>query len=122
MEMRSSVIHELAITEEVLKIVLKHAEDNRAQRVVSIKLQAGELRDLEEEWLQRYFDYLSDKTLAAGARIVLSKIPLELRCSSCADIFTADLRQAQVICPACGGIENTLVRGNEFTIESIEVI
>lgn len=116
------VIHELAITGEVLKIVLKYAEENQASRVVSINLQAGELRDLTEEWLQRYFDYLSRETIAEGAEIVLKKVPLSLRCAACTGLFHADIRRDDLQCPACGGLENELVGGNEFLIESIGVI
>lgn len=105
-----------------MKIVLKHAEENRASRVVGIKLQVGELRGLEEEWIQRYFDYLSKDTPAAGARISLIKIPLELKCAACGNTFNTDLRQDQVRCPVCGGAENTLTSGYEFLIDSIEVI
>lgn len=34
------------VTEGVLIIVLKHAEENQAGKVLSVQLQAGELRDL----------------------------------------------------------------------------
>jgi hydrogenase nickel incorporation protein HypA/HybF len=104
-------------------VVLNYAADNQAVRVVGIRLQAGELRDIEEEWLQRYFDYLSKDTLAAEARITLTRIPLELQCTACSNRFSADIRQEnQVCCPVCGGTENRLVRGNEFLIDCIEVI
>ena len=38
-------MHELAFTQDVLKIVLKHAESNNARKVVAVKLRMGELRD-----------------------------------------------------------------------------
>jgi hydrogenase nickel incorporation protein HypA/HybF len=115
-------IHELAVTESVLKIVLKYAEDNQAVRVVSISLQAGELRDLTEEWIQRYFDYLSHGTIAEGARIGLKRIPIEMKCAECARSFGADLQQEEILCPGCGSPKSSLAAGNEFLIESIGVI
>ena len=45
-------MHELPITEDILKIVLKHAQRNNVQRVVSINLQIGKLSGLEDEWIQ----------------------------------------------------------------------
>ena len=57
-------MHELPITESILKIVLKHAETNSVRKVMSINLQIGKLSDLEDEWIQRYFDYLSKGTVA----------------------------------------------------------
>ncbi len=117
-----TAIHELAITEAVLKIVLKYAADNQAARVVSIRLQAGELRDLTEEWIQRYFDYLSPGTLAEGAIISLTRIPVQMTCQDCQTSFSADIHLDQIECPACGNDKTALSGGDEFLIESIEVI
>ena len=36
-------MHELAVTEGMLKVVLRHAELNRAKQVVAITLQIGEM-------------------------------------------------------------------------------
>ncbi len=115
-------IHELAVTESLLKIVLKHAEENAAKRVVSIQLQVGELRDLTEEWMQRYFDYLSEGTLAEGSKILMTRVPVTFRCEACAHAFSADIRQSNLCCPACGLDRCELVTGNEFLIENIGVI
>jgi hydrogenase nickel incorporation protein HypA/HybF len=115
-------IHELAVTEAVLNIVLKYAAENQAARVVNIRLQAGGLRDLTEEWIQRYFDYLSKETIAEGAKIILVRLPVTLTCRTCLNSFNVDIRQDNVKCPACGSTDTELSGGNEFLIESIEVI
>jgi len=112
----------LAITEAVLKIVLKYAEDNQAARVVGIHLQVGELRDLTEEWIQRYFDYLSRESIAEGAKINLTRIPVQITCQICQVGFSADIHSAKIECPTCGNDQPTLSGGDEFLIESIEVI
>lgn len=106
----------------MLKIVLKHAEENGANRVVSIQLQVGELRDLTEEWMQRYFDYLSEGTVAGGGKVLITRIPVAFRCGACAHKFNADIRQDNLLCPACGFESCELITGNEFLIESIGVI
>jgi len=115
-------IHELAVTEDLLKVVLQYAEENQAHRVVSINLQVGELRDFTEEWMQRYFDYLSRETIAEGGKIVIKTIPVTMECLDCAHVFNADIRQDNLLCPGCGGAKTKLVSGNEFLIESIGVI
>lgn len=121
-EKRVFIIHELAVTEGVLKIVLKYAKENKARRVASIHLQVGELRDLTEEWMQRYFDYLSHGTIAEGGKIVIRRTPVTLECVVCADSFNADIRQDNILCPGCGSTKIELVSGREFLIESIGVI
>ena len=90
--------------------------------MVSIHLQVGELRDLTEEWIQRYFDYLSPGTLAEGAKIALTGIPVKMTCQACQASFSSDIHLDKIECPECGNDKPTLTGGDEFLIESIEVI
>ena len=82
----------------------------------------GELRDITEEWVQRYFDYLSRGTIAEGGKIFIKRIPASLKCLECGEIFKANMRQENILCPGCKGTKNELVAGSEFLIDSIEVI
>ncbi|HON59684.1 MAG TPA: hydrogenase maturation nickel metallochaperone HypA [Smithella sp.] len=115
-------MHELPITEEILKIVLRHARSNGVAKVLSITLQIGKLSDLEDEWLQRYFDYLSKGTAAEGARLKIERMPLKFHCNACGHSYetqTADL--GNLICPNCGEADNAaLVSGREYFIKEME--
>jgi hydrogenase nickel incorporation protein HypA/HybF len=116
-------MHELAVTEGILKVVLRHAAASGASRVVGVGLRIGELSDLADEWVQRYFDYLSRDTIAAGARIRIDRIPVVFRCETCGEPFPVRLREMKdVACPACGPGKAALVSGREFTVQQIEVI
>ncbi len=59
----------MPVTESILNVVLKHAAMNKAEKVIFVNLQIGKLSDLQDEWLQRYFDYLSKGTIAEGAKL-----------------------------------------------------
>ncbi len=115
-------MHELPVTERILNIVLKHAERNRVNRVVSITLTIGELSELEDEWIQHYFDYLSKDTIAAGAKLNIERMPIVVRCNACGQ--TTSIRKeelGQMTCPKCG--ENgdfSLVSGREYYIKEME--
>ncbi len=114
-------MHELSVTNSILGIVLKHAESNNVQRVVSIKLSIGALSDLEEEWLQRYFDHLSRGTVAEGAKLRIQRSELTFSCRGCALEFSVareDLEEA--LCPECGRNEGTLISGTGYRVESME--
>jgi hydrogenase nickel incorporation protein HypA/HybF len=50
-------MHELQVTKRILDIALEHAEGHQVRRIAVIHLRIGALSDLEDEWLQRYFDY-----------------------------------------------------------------
>ena len=58
-ERNEPIMHELPITESILKIILKHVKSNNVRKVVAVHLRIGKMSDIEDEWIQRYFDYLS---------------------------------------------------------------
>ena len=115
-------MHELSITQDVFNIVLKHAEANRARKVVRVNLRIGELRDIVDEWMQRMFDLLSRKTIAEGAKLVIERIPVTFRCE-CGETFEVNIRETiSKQCPRCKGENTTLSTGREFDIVAIEVL
>jgi hydrogenase nickel incorporation protein HypA/HybF len=114
-------MHELPVTESILKIVQKHARMNQIQRVVTIRLKIGEMSDLEDEWIQRYFDYLSKDTEAAGAKLVIERSPIVLQCTACSKTYETDKASLkEPSCPACGSKSATLVAGREYYIQDLE--
>lgn len=115
-------MHELPITESILKIVLAHAEKNDVRRVMVIHLRIGKLSDLEDEWMQKYFDYVSRGTLAEGAKLNIERSPVMLQCNACAESYpveVADMKDS--VCPACGGKDAQLISGREYYIKNMEV-
>jgi hydrogenase nickel incorporation protein HypA/HybF len=116
-------MHELQVTKRILDIALAHAEGNRVREIAVIHLRIGALSDLEDEWLQRYFDYLSRDTLAEGARLAIERTPIVVRCSGCSGTFEveADALDAAA-CPGCGGSRCELVSGREYVVAKMEVI
>ena len=121
-------MHELAVTEDVLRIVLKHAESNNARKVVGVRLRIGELRDIVDEWMQRFFDYVSRGTIAEGAKLKIERSPIVFRCecektfAMPIEVFRESLKEkGEITCPRCKGINNDLCSGREFDIQGIEV-
>jgi hydrogenase nickel incorporation protein HypA/HybF len=115
-------MHELPITEEILKIVLKHAQINNVRQVMAIHLQIGKLSDLEDEWIQRYFDYLSKGTVAEGAKLKIQRMPIMMQCSACSTSYEAEAAKiGDLACPQCGQKESSLLSGRGYYIKDMEV-
>jgi hydrogenase nickel incorporation protein HypA/HybF len=116
-------MHELPITESILKIVLKHAEMNSVRKVLAIHLEVGKLTDLEDDWIQRYFDYLSKGTLAERAKLKIERTPIMVQCNACSTSYEAEMARIgdDLVCPACGEKGGTLLSGREYTIKEMEV-
>ena len=114
-------MHELPVTQSILDIVLKHAKMNNVTKIHAINLAIGEMSDLENEWVQHYFDYLSKNTIAQGARLNIERTPVVLKCESCSNNFEVDIRKIEdIVCPLCGEKEFSLISGREYYIKNME--
>ncbi|MEA5079819.1 MAG: hydrogenase maturation nickel metallochaperone HypA [Anaerolineaceae bacterium] len=115
-------MHELAVTKSILKLALDHTEQHGGHRVIAIHLAIGEMRNLEEDWIQRYFDHISKGTKAEGASIHVRKIPVLFECRKCGERFTANLQEdKKILCSRCDSFEYDLVNGRELIVEQLEV-
>ena len=116
-------MHELQVTKRILDIALGHAEGHQVRRIAVIHLRIGALSDLEDEWLQRYFDYLSRGTLAERARLAIERMPIVVRCSGCSKSFEVEKPALDAAaCPGCGGSRCELVSGREYVVANMEVV
>jgi len=115
-------MHELAVTKSILKIAVDQAEQNGGTLVLSIYLIIGEMRNLEEDWIQRYFDYISQGTPAENAVIKVRKVPVFFLCKACGRQFTGNLKEnKKLLCPHCSSFEYDLVSGRELIVEKVEI-
>jgi len=112
-------MHEMAVTANILDMVLAETARAGASRVTAITLVIGELSSIIDESVQMYFDLLSEQTPAAGATLVFTRIPATLQCSACGQSFAK--HGSQFACPHCGGPSRLTGAGQEFYIDSIEV-
>ena len=120
-------MHELSFTRNILKAALTYAQKVNAVKVAGIYLRIGILRDMEPEWLKRYFGYISKDTPAENADIVIQVEPVVCRCEQCGHKFEIDVRALAdqvILCPKpnCRVHDYTLISGSEFIIQAIEVV
>lgn len=115
-------MHELPITRSILDVVIKHASQNRVEKIVSITLCIGVLSDIEPDFIQRYFDWISKGTVAEDAKLKISKTPLILLCTACAWSFEQSVSAETFICPECGAKDGfRIVSGKGYYIQDMEV-
>lgn len=114
-------MHEIAVTQDVVKIVLEYAQRYGVRKVVGVNLRVGELRDVVEEWMQRFFDCLTKDTIAEGAKVRIEQVPVLFQCG-CGETFTVNIREKrEITCPICKGTNVALISGREFDVQGIEV-
>ncbi len=116
-------MHELPVINSILKVVLKHAVENDVKQVIAVHLQVGELSDLEDKWMQQYFDHLAKDSIAEGAQLKIERIPVVMKCSDCGMSFTVDIKEDKSpVCPGCNGQKSTMISGREYLIKNLEAI
>lgn len=113
-------MHELPITQSIVRIAVEEAEKHNIAKINEIRLKIGELSGLVPECIQQYFDIASEGTVAEGAQIIINKIPITMKCTSCN--FSGETHSfTENKCPICSSLNMKLVHGNEFYIDSMEV-
>ena len=113
-------MHELPVTESILEIALKHAESAGASRITDIYLVIGALSSIIDDSIQFYWDMLCQGTLAEGANLHFERLELVMQCTSCQHQFTPEAME--YVCPQCGGTGLEIIQGNEFYMDSIQVL
>jgi hydrogenase nickel incorporation protein HypA/HybF len=112
-------MHELAVTEEILRVALEHAERAKATRISDIHLVIGALSTIVDDSVQFYFDFLSPDTIAVGAKLHFTRIPARLRCRNCQHEF--EPQERDYTCSECGTLGGEVIAGKEFYLDSMQV-
>jgi hydrogenase nickel incorporation protein HypA/HybF len=113
-------MHELAITQALLSIVLEAAEAAGARRVTAVGLTVGALTSYVDDSIRFYFELLSKGTLAEGALLRIRREPGEGRCQTCGGTFLVEPPLLPA-CPLCGSFDIQIEGGNRCLVECIEV-
>ena len=111
-------MHELPITQSILNIALKHANEADAKRIENIHIVMGELSSNVDDSVQFYWDIIAKGTLAEGATLHFRRVSAEMQCQSCSEKFHPN---DEYFCPKCGGAQVKIVAGEEFYVEAIDV-
>ena len=113
-------MHELAVTQSLLDIVLKEAAQAGAKKVNAVNLVIGELSGMVDDSIQFYFDFMTKGTIAEGAKLNFKRIPAKMKCRACGGEFIPTTPD-EWVCPQCEKWQAEVVAGKEFYIDSIEV-
>ncbi len=112
-------MHEFAITQAILSIVLQKAQELPVSKITKIDLQVGRLTGYIPESIQLQFSLLSKSTAAAGASLSFHQPPARLFCRKCKVEFTTDF--LDLACPYCHTLETDIISGLELNVQSMEI-
>ena len=112
-------MHEMAIAESVLEIVLATARGNAAARVATVWLELGALSHVEARALAFCFDAVTRGSPAEGAALEILTLPGEAWCMPCGGrVALAKLGEP---CPRCGSFQLQVLCGEEMRVKEIAI-
>ena len=112
-------MHELAVTESLLEIAVRHAQAQNARCITDLYLVLGQWSSIVDDSVQFYWDIISDGTIAKGAILHFRRVPVLLTCQDCGKEYQP--ASEEFACPYCGGTHVKVKTGEEFHLEAIDV-
>lgn len=111
-------MHELAIAQSLLDIVLEEAQRHGVGKVTRVGVKVGAFSSVVPDSLSFCFDLIKEGTVAAQAALVVLPVPLAGQCPDCGQ--RVELSDPFAACPVCGGLRVGLDQGQELLVDFIE--
>lgn len=112
-------MHEMALVEGVMQIVLNAAREHAAARVLRVRLRIGALSCVAPEALRFCFDVAARNTAADGATLDIVPVPGTAWCAACQDSRT--IRSRADACPTCGSAQLLVTGGDDLAVQDLEI-
>lgn len=112
-------MHELSITQSILEIALRYAEQANAKEIKHINLLIGKLSSYVDDSIQFYWSIIAEGTIAQNAVLHFERVPIEFTCQDCG--ATYEPQGDTFTCPKCLSPHIRVTRGEELRVESIEI-
>jgi hydrogenase nickel incorporation protein HypA/HybF len=111
-------MHELSLSQSITELVVETAQREQVARVLRVVIELGEAASVDAEALAFCFPITTAETVAAGAELVINRVPLRARCEACGQVFAP----ANLIapCPSCGSYAREVLEGREMRVVSFD--
>ena len=115
---RAMLMHEMALAQSLLGILLEEAAKNKVDRIDQVTLVIGEMAAVMPHALRLAFEAAVTDTLVAGAKIVFDIRSVSARCLSCGSEFS--IANYEFSCPKCKSANLEITSGDELYIASFQ--
>jgi hydrogenase nickel incorporation protein HypA/HybF len=111
-------MHELALSQNIVDLVVECARRERVHRVTRVVLEVGVAAAVEPDALRFCFELVAADSMVQGAELAIESITLQARCRNCACEFEPPGLVSS--CPCCGSYAPYLLRGRELRVKSFD--
>ncbi len=112
-------MHEMGIANSILEGVAKELQRRPGSRAVKVGVRIGELAGVDPDALSFAFEALTLDTDFAGLAIDIEYVAPRSRCRECSREF--EVRNYELLCPACGGLNTERISGDELEFKYLEI-
>ncbi len=112
-------MHELAIAEQIVQVVMTQVEAHNIERVTCVRIQIGNALSVVGDSLAFSFEMIASFTpQLEGTQLLIDTVPHRARCRSCQQEFT--VQQHILQCPSCKKWDADVISGTEFRVLDME--
>lgn len=108
-------MHEMGITEEIIRLVLEECDGRSPESVV---LEVGELSSYKPEPVKFYFEMMRKGTILEKSVLEVLDIKGKVHCNSCKAESDID-EPIMIFCPECESGDVDIIQGKDIKIQSI---
>jgi hydrogenase nickel incorporation protein HypA/HybF len=122
-------MHEFSIACGLVEKLLQFSCENPDKKIVEVRLEIGELSQIEEEQLSFAYDSIIPETPLEGSTLLIEKIDAAVECPHCQyrgqpkywDGALSGIPVATLECPQCGKAA-VAIGGQECAIRSVKFL
>ncbi len=112
-------MHELSLTENLVRILQEQATAQNYAKVLKVRLEVGALSTIEPESLTFCFDIVAKSTVAEGASLEVTRVPAVVQCRGCQT--KSEIQAYGDPCIGCGSFELDVLSGKDMIVKDVEV-
>lgn len=114
-------MHEMAIVNNLLNECEKIRKENKAKKIVKIKVSIGRLAGVEAHYLKEaFFAFTADKNSSYyNCDLEVVDKELILYCNDCKKDFTQEKNEFR--CKICNSLNIEIISGEELLLEKVEL-
>jgi hydrogenase nickel incorporation protein HypA/HybF len=112
-------LHELGIATDIMGVVKRVAEDNKAKKVGEVVVEIGLLAGVERDSLEFCYEVITRGTRLEGSHLKVVEIKPRARCRQCQKEY--EVRMDNFHCPHCNSSKFDVVIGSDINLKEVEV-
>jgi hydrogenase nickel incorporation protein HypA/HybF len=115
----SFFMHELSIAQSIVDTIVSNVPEDQLHNVRTVSLKVGSSSGIVPDSLEFGFTAITAETPLRLARLQIEIVPFVIHCHDCGRDLENETGSA--VCSSCGGIDTTIVSGNEMLFSEIEL-